>query len=267
MNNISDKTHNYLLVSSACGVGRNVVLQPFIYPLKTVKVRLQCAQHPKTIIQVIRELMQEGGGRSFYRGFNAQIWQSSAQQLWRWPVMIGVPKLLERYDIKGTYGQILTALTLSTAEATATTPLERYKISAVNGKRKSVSIKDAYKEGWRGFTAHWINLSVNWVAFLTVQDCLRARAHAQSDQPLSFRQRAEVGLKTALIVAAIGTPSDVINSLVQGENHSLTYLFSTKKFSHLLRGCHIHAFSLGINSLTSVIVLDWLNTKMTPTTS
>jgi len=251
-----------LIKSSAWGIGRGVFVHSFIYPLSVVRIHQQGLQNPKNSLHVARVLYQQGGVGTFYQGLPPQLLQTSLKQAWVWPMIVGVPDVLERYHVKDRHQQMAaTGLSIATIDAAVTTPLERAKIlSAWSGTGK-LSLSSIYKDGWRGFTTHWAKLSVNWVSALVAQKTLRDRARTSENPTLSLPQLIKIGVQTGLFVSAVGAPFDVANTLKHTRDQRLSHTILGAGLRTWYRGWPMHALSLVIHNVASVILIDKLGSR------
>lgn len=241
---------------SLWGIARGVSVHSLIYPLEVIKIRLQCAQGESRTSRIALTMFRQEGMGAFYKGLTPQLIKTSIKQVWCWPMMIGMPCIFQGYQIGNLGQQALTGLTIATMDAAISTPLERAKIlSAFRGK-STFSLKNTYKDGWRGFTAHWSKLTVNWMTFLIAQKYFRDQARGPSDEPLSLPQRTKIGAQVALVVSAVSAPFDVANTLKQAQNLSPSHLFSQNGIFKWYRGWPLSALSLVIHNVASVIVIE-----------
>jgi hypothetical protein len=251
-------TKENLAFSSFCGVVRAIVVHTLIHPLEVVKIRQQCSQGKSKSARIALALLQQEGIGAFYKGLFPQLLKTSVKQFWCWPMIIEMPSVLQRYHIENLQQQALTGLSIATIDAAISTPLERAKVvSAFRGTSK-FSLKNVYKDGWRGFTTHWSKLSVSWVTFLTAQKYLRDRSRRSIDEPLSLPQLVKIGTQVALIVSLVSAPFDVANTLKQAQNLSPSSLLNRNGIFKLYRGWHLHALSLTAHNIASVTLIDWM---------
>ena len=244
--------------SSLWGVARGITVHLLIYPLEVIKIRQQCSQDESKSLRIALALLRQEGIGAFYKGLVAQLLKTSVKQIWCWPMITGMPPVLQRYQIENLGQQVLTGLSIATIEAAISTPLERAKIvSAFRGTSK-FCLKNAYRDGWRGFATHWSKLSVNWVAFLTAQKYLRDRSSGSSGQSLSYTQLAKIGVQVALIVSLVSAPFDIANTLKQAQNLTPYHLFSRQGIFKLYRGWPLNALSLVIHNIASVTLIEKL---------
>jgi hypothetical protein len=251
-------TKENLAMSSLCGIARGAFVHTLIHPIEVIKVRLQCSQGEAKSIRIALALLQQEGVGAFYKGLAAQLLKTTVKQIWCWPVITEMPSVLQNYHIENLQQQALTGLSIATIDAAISTPLERAKIvSAFRGTSK-FCLKNAYKDGWRGFTTHWSKLSVSWVTFLTAQKYLRDRSRRSIDEPLSFPQLIKIGTQVALIVSLVSAPFDVANTLKQAQNLSPSCLLNRNGIFKLYRGWHLHVLSLTAHNIASVTLIDWM---------
>lgn len=244
--------------SSLWGVVRGISVHTLIYPLEVVKIRQQCSQDGSKSLRIALTLFQQEGMGVFYTGLAPQLLKTSIKQIWCWPMIAGMPTIFQRCQIENLGQQVLTGFSIATVDAAISTPLERAKIlSAFKGTGK-FSLKNAYRDGWQGFSTHWSKLSVNWVAFLTAQKHLRDRSSGLSGHPLSFAELSKIGVQVALIVSFASAPFDVANTLKLAQNLTPSHLFSRQAIFKLYRGWPLNALSLVIHNIASVIVIEKL---------
>jgi len=253
-----DFTKENLAWSSLWGMGRGIFVHSLIYPLEVVKIRQQCSQSESKSIQIALTLLRQEGIGAFYKGLTPQLLKTSTKQVWCWPMITGMPPILQRYQIEGLSQQAVTGLSIATVDAVISTPLERAKIlSAFRGTSK-FCFQNAYRDGWRGFATHWSKLSVNWATFLTAQKYLRDQSSGSSHQSLSFPQLIKIGVEVAWIVSLVSAPFDLANTLKQAQNLTLSPVFARQGFFKLYRGWPLNALSLVIHNIASVTLIDKL---------
>lgn len=249
-----NSTKENLALSSFLGVVRGITVHTLIYPLEVIKIRYQCSPNNSRYIRIALELLQREGAAAFYKGLAPQLLKTSIKQIWCWPMITGVPPLLQRYNLGNLSQQVFTGLSIATVDACISTPLERAKIvSAFRGSQSQ--FKNFYSDGWRGFAVHWSKLSANWVAFLTAQKYLRDRSHSSSDRSLSLPQLTIIGTQVALIVSVLSAPFDIANTLKQAKNISPSQLWRYG-IPTLYRGWPLNALSLIIHNIASVVLID-----------
>lgn len=247
-----------LAYSSLWGAVRGIAVHTLIYPLEVIKIRQQCSQNESKSLRLALTLLRQEGISAFYKGLVPQLLKTSIKQIWCWPMITGMPSVLQRYQIENLRQQVITGLSIATIDAFISTPLERAKIlSAFRGTSK-FCLKNAYREGWGGLTTHWSKLSVNWVAFLTAQKYLRDQSSGLSGQSLSFPQLIKIGVQVALIVSLVSAPLDLANTLKQAQNLTPFHLYSLRGIFKLYRGWPLNALALVIHNVASVTLIEKL---------
>ncbi len=258
MSNKVDFSKENLARSSLWGIGRGISVHSLIYPLEVIKIRQQCSQGETKSTQIALTLLRQEGIGAFYKGLFPQLLKTSIKQVWCWPMITGMPSILQNYQIDTLTQQALTGLSIATIDAAISTPLERAKIiSAFRGTNK-FCFKNVYSEGWRGFATHWSKLSVNWVTFLTAQKYFRDQSSRMSKQSLSFPELTKIGIEVALIVSLVSAPFDIANTLKQAQNLTPSHLLSRQGIFKLYRGWPLNALSLVIHNIASVTLIDRL---------
>ncbi len=245
-----------LIFAGFCGVTRAAVVQALITPLSVVNIRYQATDTSSTILEIAREILRKEGTCGLYSGFSLKLAQTLPKQICYWPMMMHIPKMLERYFplLSDTQKQATTGLSIAFVDATFTTPLERGRVrAAFTGQ--SCSITDVYKEGWRGYGTHLARLSVNWMAFLAAQKYFRNQALTESNKQLSLCELAKIGAKVGLFVSLVAAPFDYANTLRQSRDLSV---FSQGRIFRSYKGWPISAVALMIQNIASVGLIDRL---------
>lgn len=258
MNSLVDFKNENLAYSSLWGVARGISVHTLIHPLDVIKIRQQCSQKESKSFRIALALHHKEGIGVFYKGLAPQLLKTSIKQIWCWPIITGMPPVLQKYQIANLEQQMITGLSIATIEAIISTPLERAKIvSAFRGTSK-FCLNKPYKEGWRGFTTHWSKLSVNWVAFLAAQKYLRDQSSSLSGEPLSLPELTKIGVQVAFIVSLVSAPFDIANTLKQAQNLTPSHLLSRQEILKLYRGWPLNTLSLIIHNIASVILIEKL---------
>jgi hypothetical protein len=256
---MNDISKSNLFSSVVLGMTRGLAVQTIIHPLEVIKTQLQCEAVHVNSYQVALQIFKKQGMNGFYNGLRPKLFGTCLSQAWRWPMIIGIPPILERYQIGSLQQQAITGIAIASSSV-LTTPLEKARIKAiVNSDEKKQSIIEMYKAGWRGFTIHWTKLSVNWSAFLISQKVLRDRAKKPDQIKLSFSQLALIGTQVALIVSVASAPFDVAHTLKQAKDLSPMQIFSENIIQKMFRGFPLSAAALIIQNIASIILLEKLS--------
>ena len=251
MNELSKET---LLQSSLWGVARGWAVSGIIYPFEVIKIRQQCAE---TSARIAWTILRQEGPLAFYAGFSSELGKT-ASKFWCWPMITGVPALLKPYQLGDLTEQSLTGASIATLNAAVFTPIERRKVQAAATGKSVYSLKNAYKDGWRGGFTHWSKLSINWVTFLVAQKELRNRAYAREQRPPTLFELAKMGTQVALIVSIVSAPFDMANTLNLAQGISPSQLFARARIRTLFRGLPLSLFSRVVQNIASIITINQL---------
>jgi hypothetical protein len=127
---ISEETR-VLLLSSVYGVSRGLAGFPIEQPLESVKTQWQANPAIKNEIQITKKIYTQKGIQGFYAGSLPNIARVVLKNLYRFPLMVNTPWLIEKYvpvaakDRRLSKG--LTGVTISAFEAAILCPVERIK--------------------------------------------------------------------------------------------------------------------------------------------
>lgn len=243
-----------MVMSSALGIVRGITVHTLIYPLGVIKAHQQTKFNQEKSYQVAKNLLQSEGLNAFYRGLLPQLIKTSQKQLWCWPMITGIPILLEPYGLNPLLVQAMTGVGIATTDAVIGTPFEKAKMGSILKNRKFV-LNSIFKNGWHGFSTYWMKLSVEWSTFLVAQKYFRRRY----DKKLTLPQLIDVGVRTALVVSVISAPFDRANTIKQSNNLNISHLFSGNFFRNFYRGSPLNALSLVIHNIASVTLIDFLD--------
>ncbi|MEM1283160.1 MAG: MC/SLC25 family protein [Chlamydiota bacterium] len=260
MSSRSDFLESDVLRSSMWGVLRGIAVDTLIYPLDVVRIQQQCTNDSKKCWMIAKKLFQDKGYSTFYRGISPQLLRTGMKQVWCWPMITGMPPLLNSYCLNGIQQQIITGVSIATVDAIVTTPLEKLKIFSILTRKIPFSFVDVYQKGWQGFSAYWAKRSINMVTFLIAQHYFRECNRKQNEElePLLL---IKTGTQVALAVSLVGAPFDMVNTIKQAHNVNFTHLFSRHGLAHLYRGAPLFATSLIIHNIASVLVIEKLTRK------
>jgi len=247
-----------LFWSSLWGVARGISVHTLIYPLEVIKIRQQCSQNESKSFRITLILFRQEGIAAFYKGLPSQLLKTSIKQIWYWPMITGMPSVFQRHQIENLGQQVFTGLSIATIDAAISAPLERVKILSAFKGTSTFCLKNAYREGWRGFSTHWSKLCVNWVTFLAAQKHLRDRSSDLSGQSLSFPELTKIGVQVALIVSLVSAPFDIANTLKQAQNLTPSHLFNRQGLFKIYRGWPLNALALVIHNVASVTLIEKL---------
>ncbi|MBS0615812.1 MAG: hypothetical protein JSR58_04590 [Verrucomicrobia bacterium] len=235
------------LTTPVWGLARNLTVDFFMYPFEVMKLHQQRPGSTEKSYQIAQQLFKTDGFPVFYRGFKQEIGKTCLKAF-AWPMVIEIPRFLNRFDISPLMQQAMTGFTVGFVSAIVSTPLESRRIGAV-AANTSYSL-------YKGFFTHLAKLSTAWMVFLVAQQQLRHRCLLYNQQEkLSTLQLAGIGTSVALLVSLATAPFDVANTRKMGHNESTFKLPPRLWF----RGMPLSAFVRVTNSIASVFFLDWIN--------
>ncbi len=239
-----------LLASSVLGLARNLFVDTFMYPFEVVKIHQQKPGNQEKSHHIAWRLFNQSGCGVFYHGFRQEVYKTCLKAF-SWPIIMELPRILELWNLGPLTQQAVTGITIGTASAAVSTPLEQRRIVSIAKENKSYSI-------YQGFGFHWAKLTVAWTVFLVAQKDLRSRylAHTRQEK-LTVLQLSTVGAVVALLVSIASAPFDVASTRKMG--HNVTLVFFREVPRTWLRGLPLSAFIRVVNSVASVILIDRLN--------
>ncbi len=223
--------------SVVIGAIRGVVVEVITYPFDVCKVRRQ-GNGP----------IKNGG---FYNGFGFKLLREGTKHGLIVPAMVNVPLWFKSYGISDTFAQMLTGLSIATADVLITMPLEGMRIKSM------VYGKTPLKISWQGCSTYWLKRTVGLVTFLPTQKYLRDQVRTSPEQKLSVSQMLASGALTALGVGVVVAPFDRAHTLRQTQNMMWQEFFKlgVRKW---YRGAHLNMLALLVHGTASVIILEQL---------
>ena len=231
---------------------RSFVVDTCMYPLEVIKVHQQKPGSHEKSHHIAWRLFNQNGYGVFYHGFRQEAGKILLKTF-AWPIVVEMPRFLERWVVDPLMQQALTGVTIGTASAVISAPLESKRIDSIVKEKKSFS-------KYQGFVTHWKKLTAGWTVFLVAQKYLRSTYLTYTGQEkLTAVQLGAVGTSVALLVSLTSAPFDVANTQKMGHNVRLTL---TKEAPRLLfRGFPLSAFIRVASSIASVVLIDYLNRK------
>jgi hypothetical protein len=255
MNPINEKSDSHILLkASVLGMLRSAVVQTMISPLKVIEMHQQSYMNQERSYQVAYRLYKAGGVRVFFDGLSAEFIKIPLRSMC-WPMIVGIPSILNRYKIGILKKQLITGVSIATLDTFVTAPLQKVRFLSVLKTGEKLSLRSLYKGGW----SYWSLLSVQWSTFLMAQQYLKDRIHKGSHAKLTKLQLLEVACPTAVTVSVFAAVFKTACTLIQGQgrNLDLSYLLSRKGF----RGWPMSVLSLLIHNIASVALIDLLEDK------
>ncbi len=246
--NLKSESLRHAMKSSGWGLLYGLTIQTLIYPLEVVKLLQQDPLCNQRCDQIARELFQKSGPQAFYSGISAKLVESGHKQLWRWPLIIELPRLLKRCGYSEREQQALTGLAIASIDAFFSTPFDALKLAAIYRLQRRVS--------WRGFPTFWLKRSVEWVTFLEAQSYFSNRQQREQKR-LHLMQALTVALQTTAAVSVARAPFDVMNTLYQtGQALPLKNLSPLEHLRRMYRGSPLGFSTLLIYNFGTTIFID-----------
>lgn len=244
------------LLVSLLGAAKGVVTTAVLYPIEAIKVRQQCSLHSEWVHQTAFRIFSHQGMGGFFQGLSPQLLKTGLKQAWCFPIITSLPPLLESEHLSVLGRQCVTGLIIGTLDALIATPLERAKVLLTLSEKRKSLYQLLLQNGWKNFPIYWAKQSMTWCTFLTSQQYFRDQARMNTDKPLSVSDLILIGLKISVIGSVLLAPLDVMNSIQQGQQHSISLLLKVGKLRSFFKGLPLSFLSASINSMASVILLD-----------
>lgn len=178
---------NFYLKSALIGVARGAIGLIWEHPLDSIKTQWQTNIQVVKSTEMIDCIYKEKGVLGFYRGFLPNLIRQSSKNIYRWPLMLYLPKyfkkIFENYFSKtklnnDSFCKVLTGFTIANLETLFICPLERIKVffmTHVNEQKKNYSyLKQFYilykgnliKQLFKGLEPSIIRSNISWISFL-----------------------------------------------------------------------------------------------------
>ena len=226
------------------------------YPLEVIKTRQQ--QVGGSMPTAAKALYKENGFSSFYKGFRPQLVRTLINGVWVWPAMkYSLQALKERTTLPAVVQQTLTGSGVAAVTILITNPLEKAKIQAItaSGPQPPFSFKKFFQQGWQGARTSWMNVSVNYSAFLISQKHFQ-KPHA--DVPPTWRDYLTRGIKVAAVITAASTATDVATTHSMSSGRTIRQLVAEHPPTVFLRGSAASFISRIMRNTLSAWVIEKL---------
>jgi hypothetical protein len=236
---MSDETHIFLL-SAATGVARGLVGFPIEQPLEAIKTQWQASPGTKNEFKITKQIIESKGlFKGFYNGSIPNFTRIALKNLYRYPLMITTPDLIERFvplaknDRRVSKG--LTGFTISGIEALILCPVERIKTFMMTRQidhnqtvwQRLTKDSNLVRELYRGYFPLLTRQTVAWVTFLIadqqMKDVLRHHLLLNRSEAIPARHLMVGSMFVALINTVVIMPFDCIKTHMQkAGNFSMT---------------------------------------------
>jgi len=250
-----------LLSISFYGLLRSLAVEGLINPLEVVKTRLQTSSHPSEKISTLtQELFRTDGLSGFYRGLSLKLISKTIKPLWSWPLIVKLPKYLEKSFSSSLQRQLITGLVIASLDTVLFSPLDKTRVHWMALEKRESFLSLLKKGGWDGSVTYWMKHSVAWTSFLLSQEYLRTQAKKKEPggsllSPISI---LTISGKVALIVSLAMAPFDRINTLKQLGKLSPQMFRDPRAILRSYQGWSLTATSLLIQNMASISLIEQL---------
>lgn len=176
---------DFYLKVSVLGILRGAIGLIWEHPLDSIKTQWQTNAHIRKSRDIVNHIYKEKGFVGFYRGFFPNLIRQTSKNVYRWPLMLYLPKVFNKMNNSlarslNTDGlcKIQTGLAIANIETLLINPLERLKIFLMTHKNvsnKYYSILIHFyknnegrfmKQLFQGLEASLYRSNISWVTFL-----------------------------------------------------------------------------------------------------
>lgn len=232
---------NFLFKATFTGIimsGFGLIIE---HPLDSIKVQWQAEIKYKNSKSIIRDIYNEKGILGFYRGFIPNLLRRSCKNIYRWPLMLYMPKFFNKLNSKifsknnSSYNseglnKIQTGLFLANFETLFISPIERLKVYFMTHKKRNSKFYSLFyvfykenkgfmsKELFRGLEASLYRSNFSWVTFLYLE-------YEVKKILLNFRGKNEPSFYDLLFVSLIVMIGNLGSSKIKLLNF-LNFIFS-----------------------------------------
>ena len=263
--------------ASVVGAFRAGILMPLEQPLDYLKTQAQSQLYRGPALPFIRDHIKAHGFLKLYSGLIPNTIRASIKQAYRLPLMVGIPNTYRRFLGNENLIQLLTGITLATAETYIICPLERIKIWLMTAPKPTFQAFTEDRAGlgdfYKGVNALLMRQTLSWVTFLGFTSLFKESVIKYKGQ-VDFYDLIVIGILVGGINTAVIMPADFIKTHKQkfgdlsGRTilNSFEYLTSGEKtcFSKFLIvycGWRIRVVHYFMNSVATVHLVDHLEKK------
>lgn len=258
------------------------------YPLECIKSRWQVAGQSTSIRQVITDTRATYGMRGFYHGFLPSVARKVPVQMYRWPIILGLPTYFSKQLGSSPYfslaqssywnvaaGNFLAGLSIACVETAVASPFETCRLELTVNRQYTRSLRSYFKhhaslkQQYIGVDALCLKECFGWTSFLVTCNLLRVIVKDYNNgEPMKLYQLLGISLSTAAANSATLTPWDVVRARIQKQSRmspskQVDTAFDTIKnivrkegAKALWRGTGIRFFQLFVATTLSVPVME-----------
>ncbi len=271
--NISTFLQNFIDIAPSF-IGTNLGLMIIKQPILNLQINKQV--YPTlSNIQIVQNIYNNEGIKSFYKATPISSFKVIVTECYRGPLMIAVPKYIDKYfpfdqsPYKDLTLKLGAAPLIALIDATIICPLTRlsthqqttkYKLT-LNEVIKDYAKTQFIKELYAGYSATLLQTSIHWSSFFLIDHYCKSLL-VKNSEPLSYSSVAIASIGSGVLQTFINIIPDTIRAQMQksqknGDNiYNITkYLVNTygmKAFTTALP----HKLSLGIINFTSKSLLN-----------
>ena len=186
-NENSKEKISFYAKTALIGIARGTIGLILEHPLDSIKTQWQTNIRVVKSSEIVYYIYKQKGISGFYRGFIPNMIRQSSKNIYRWPLMIYLPKYYKRFNDyflrdsrlnTDTFCKIQTGISIANFETFLISPLERFKVYFMTHdykkNRKYLLLRHFYavnkgnllKELFRGLEASLLKSNVSWISFL-----------------------------------------------------------------------------------------------------
>lgn len=177
----------FYMKTALIGVTRGAIGLIWEHPLDSIKTQWQTNIHVVKSTEMINFIYKEKGILGFYRGFIPNLIRQSSKNVYRWPLILYLPKFFKKFNENlfknkklnsDSFCKIQTGFTIANLETLFICPLERLKVffmthAAKENKHYSL-LKQFYilnkgnmiNQLFKGLEPSLLRSNISWISFL-----------------------------------------------------------------------------------------------------
>ena len=224
-----------LAQSSYIGASQMFIVFALTHPLDLLKTRMQAdIQHKLTGIHHTKAIYSQSGLAGFYkagvpnftRALIKEMYRSSLRGFFNKLYADSLPHTLKQSypDLKN----LLTGITMSTADTLIASPLERIKVWLMTSNERKPSMLQFFKRNetasalasnlFSGLNATFCRNTISWVSYLVAEERIRHLVVANkyaNDESVSIMDQLVIGTFSGMLNCFITLPFDSVKTQIQ----------------------------------------------------
>jgi len=188
-NNDNNRIGNigFYMKTALIGVTRGAIGLIWEHPLDSIKTQWQTNVHVVKSTEMINFIYKEKGILGFYRGFLPNLVRQSSKNVYRWPMMLYLPKFFKKFNQNffkksilnsDSFCKIQTGFSIANLETLFICPLERLKVFFMtHGSKENKNysfLKQFYimnkgnmlNQLFKGLEPSILRSNISWISFL-----------------------------------------------------------------------------------------------------